>query len=159
VARHRDFDGLGRAFRLARAGVQARIVVDIGQILPLLGGEGFCRRTHAGHPIQLFMRASNTEARMNVFIFAGRVDVRYTAVMRYGVRQITAQRAHARAVAKVLCGNSRGSGDSLFATMHSPPPSQQRRHPFGRAPANSMRLFVSRGFAFSTAETTIVTRD
>jgi transposase len=46
--------------------VQARLVVDKGQILPLLGGEGFCRRTHAGHPIQLFMRASNTEARMNV---------------------------------------------------------------------------------------------
>jgi hypothetical protein len=40
-----------------------------------------------------------------------------------------------------------------------PPPSQQRRHPFGRAPANSMRLVVSRGFAFSMAETTIVTRD
>ena len=39
------------------------------------------------------------------------------------------------------------------------PPSQQRRHPLGRAPANSMRLFVSRGFAFSMAETTIVTRD
>ena len=57
---------------------------------------------------------------MNVFIFAGRVDVRYTAVMRYGVRQITAQSAHARAVAKVLCGNSRGSDDSLFTTMHSP---------------------------------------
>ena len=40
-----------------------------------------------------------------------------------------------------------------------PPPSQQRRHPFRRAPANSMRLFVSRGFAVSMAETTIVTRD
>jgi hypothetical protein len=40
-----------------------------------------------------------------------------------------------------------------------PPPSQQRRHPFRRASRNSMRLFVSRGFAFSMAETTIVTRD
>jgi transposase len=51
--------GFGRG-----SAVQARIVVDKGQILPLLGGEGL--RTHAGHPIQLFMRASNTEARMNV---------------------------------------------------------------------------------------------
>ena len=39
--------------------VQPRIEVDKGQILPLLGREGFCRRTHAGHPIQLFVRASN----------------------------------------------------------------------------------------------------
>jgi hypothetical protein len=29
-----------------------------------------------------------------------------TAVMRYGVLHITAQRAHARAVAKILCGKS-----------------------------------------------------
>jgi hypothetical protein len=46
--------------------VQARIEVDKGQILPLLGREGFCRRTHAGHPIQLFVRASLKEAGMNV---------------------------------------------------------------------------------------------
>ena len=43
--------------------MQARVGVDKRQILPLLGREGFCRRTHAGHPIQLFVRASNTEAR------------------------------------------------------------------------------------------------
>jgi hypothetical protein len=43
--------------------MQTRIEVDKGQVLPLLGGEGFCRRTHAGHPIQLLVRASNTEAR------------------------------------------------------------------------------------------------
>src|SRR6202040_2616801 len=37
------------------------------QILALLGREGFCRATHSGHPIQLFVRASNEEeARMNV---------------------------------------------------------------------------------------------
>src|SRR3984957_18637393 len=39
--------------------MQPRIGVDERQILALLGREGFCRRTHAGHPIQLFVRASN----------------------------------------------------------------------------------------------------
>nr|GAJ38022.1 hypothetical protein BDOA9_0206400 [Bradyrhizobium sp. DOA9] len=37
--------------------------MDKSQILPLRGREGFCRNTHAGHPIQLFVRASNEEAR------------------------------------------------------------------------------------------------
>jgi transposase len=46
--------------------MQARIEVDVRQILPLLGREGFCAWTHAGHPIQLFVGASMTEARMNV---------------------------------------------------------------------------------------------
>jgi transposase len=50
-----------------RSAVQARVEVDIRQILALLGREGFCRATHAGHPIQLFVRASNEEeARMNL---------------------------------------------------------------------------------------------
>jgi transposase len=54
--------GFGR-----RPAVQARVEVDKRQILTLLGREGFCRATHAGHPIQLFVRASNEEeARMNV---------------------------------------------------------------------------------------------
>src|SRR5665213_3788277 len=39
--------------------MQPRIGVDERQILALLGRESFCRRTHAGHPIQLFVRASN----------------------------------------------------------------------------------------------------
>src|SRR5258706_9961238 len=46
--------------------MQAGVQVDIRQVLPLLGREGFCRGTHAGHPIQLFVRASIEEARMNV---------------------------------------------------------------------------------------------
>jgi len=46
--------------------VQPRIEVDEGKVLPLFGREGFCRRTHAGHPIQLFVRASLKEAGMNV---------------------------------------------------------------------------------------------
>jgi hypothetical protein len=53
--------GLGR-----RPAMQTRVQVDIRQVLPLLGGEGFCGRTHAGHPIQLFVHASIEEARMNV---------------------------------------------------------------------------------------------
>jgi transposase len=54
--------GFGR-----RPAVQARVEVDKSQILTLLCGEGFCRATHSGHPIQLFVRASNEkEARMNV---------------------------------------------------------------------------------------------
>jgi transposase len=54
--------GFGR-----RAAVQTRIGVDKRQILALLGRESFCRATHAGHPIQLFVRASSyEEAQMNV---------------------------------------------------------------------------------------------
>src|SRR5260370_9816251 len=54
--------GFGR-----RSTVQSRVEADKRQILALLGGEGFCRATHSGHPIQLFVRASNEEeARMNV---------------------------------------------------------------------------------------------
>src|SRR6476661_10364866 len=49
-----------------RCAVEPRVEVDKGQILPLFGREGFCRRTHAGHPIQLFVRASLKEAGMNV---------------------------------------------------------------------------------------------
>jgi hypothetical protein len=41
--------------------------VDVRQVLPLLGREGRCGATHAGHPIQLFVGASKQEeARMNV---------------------------------------------------------------------------------------------
>src|ERR1700758_3741095 len=41
-----------------RPAVQARVDVDKGQILALLGREGFSGATHAGHPIQLFVRTS-----------------------------------------------------------------------------------------------------
>ena len=41
--------------------------MDKRQILTLLGRKAFCRATHAGHPIQLFIRASSyEEAQMNV---------------------------------------------------------------------------------------------
>jgi hypothetical protein len=54
--------GFGR-----RPAVQARVEVDEGQILALLGREGFCGATQTSHPLQLFVRASNDEeARVNV---------------------------------------------------------------------------------------------
>jgi hypothetical protein len=37
--------------------VQAHVQVDKRQIPALLGREDFCRASHAGHPIQLFVRA------------------------------------------------------------------------------------------------------
>ena len=47
--------------------MQARVEVDKRQILALLGREGFCRATYAGHPIRLIVHASSgEEARMNV---------------------------------------------------------------------------------------------
>ena len=47
--------------------MQSCVQVDIGQVLTLRRGEDFCRRTHIGHPIQFFVRASNgPEARMNI---------------------------------------------------------------------------------------------
>ena len=50
-----------------RPAVQACVQVNKRQILALLGREGFCRATHARHPIQLFVRASiEEEAQMNV---------------------------------------------------------------------------------------------
>src|SRR5690348_331090 len=46
--------------------MQACIQVDIRQVLPLLWREGFCGRTHAGHPIQSFNHASEQGAPMNI---------------------------------------------------------------------------------------------
>jgi len=43
--------------------VQARVEVDKRQILALLGGKGFCRATHSGHPIQLAIVVAVIEAR------------------------------------------------------------------------------------------------
>ena len=60
------------AYRVANArtlgsAVAPRIEFDEGKVLPLFGREGFCRRTHAGHPIQLIVHASiEQEAWMNV---------------------------------------------------------------------------------------------
>src|SRR6516164_9937856 len=53
--------------RSRQAGEWCSQSVDVGQILTLLGCEDFSRATHAGHSIQLFVRAPvEEEARMNV---------------------------------------------------------------------------------------------
>jgi len=57
IALHVDFSRRGR-FSL--------IGIDKCQVLALLLREGFGRETHKGHPIQLFVRASSEEARMNL---------------------------------------------------------------------------------------------
>ena len=49
-----------------RLAVQAGVEVDKGQVLALPGREGLLGATHRGHAIQLFVRASIKEARMNV---------------------------------------------------------------------------------------------
>ena len=46
--------------------VEPSIGVDKCQVLALLLREGFGRETHEGHPIQLFVRSSSEEARMNL---------------------------------------------------------------------------------------------
>jgi hypothetical protein len=47
--------------------MQARVEVDIRQVLALFGCKGFCRRTHAGSPIELLaVPPAIGEARMNV---------------------------------------------------------------------------------------------
>jgi hypothetical protein len=61
--------GFGR-----RPAMQARIEVDIRQVLPLLEREGFCGRTHAGHPIQLFVRASNEREASDECTLSGRTQ-------------------------------------------------------------------------------------
>jgi hypothetical protein len=47
--------------------MEAGVQMDVRQVLTLLEREGFCGRTHSGHPIQLFVRASSEqEAWMNI---------------------------------------------------------------------------------------------
>jgi transposase len=93
--------------------VQARIEVDKGQILPLFGREGFCQRTHAGHPFQLFMRASNTEARMNV-----RYRVELSQIERTELRALLSGGKHASRKlkrAQILLAADAGGSDEEIA--------------------------------------------
>ena len=93
--------------------MQPRIEVDEGQVLPLFGREGFCRRTHAGHPIQLFVRASLKEAGMNV-----RYRVELSQVERAELKVLLsggkhASRKHKRA--QILLAADVGAGDEEIA--------------------------------------------
>ena len=93
--------------------VQPRIEVDEGQVLPLFGREGFCRRTHAGHPIQLFVRASLKEAGMNV-----RYRVELSQVERAELKVLLSGGKHASRKlkrAQILLAADVGAGDEEIA--------------------------------------------
>jgi len=93
--------------------VQPRIEVDEGQVLPLFGREGFCRRTHAGHPIQLFVRASLKEAGMNV-----RYRVELSQVERIELKALLSGGKHAARKlkrAQILLAADAGVGDEEIA--------------------------------------------
>jgi len=74
--------------------VQTRVEVDKRQILILLGREVFCGVTHAGHPIQLFVRASpEEEAWMNL---------RYRVELSQTERELTALLSGGKQAARKL---------------------------------------------------------
>jgi transposase len=87
--------------------------VDEGKVLPLFGREGFCRRTHAGHPIQLFVRASLKEAGMNV-----RYRVELSQVERTELKALLSGGKHASRKlkrAQILLAADAGAGDEEIA--------------------------------------------
>src|SRR5260370_5089481 len=86
-----------------------RVYRWIRQVLHLLGREGFCRRTHAGHPIQLFVRASIEEARMNV-----RYRVELSQTERGELKALLSGGKHAARKlkrAQILLAADAGAGD------------------------------------------------
>jgi hypothetical protein len=89
-----------------RPTVQAGVQVDKRQILALLGRKGFTRATHAGHPIQLGVRASiDKEAGMN---------------LRYRVELSQTERAELTALlneSKLLCSGT--SADQAGNWLHA----------------------------------------
>jgi transposase len=97
-----------------RPAVQARVEVDKGQILALLGREGFCVATQTGHPIQLFVRASNEEeARMNV-----RYRVELSQTERNELTALLSGGKHAARKlkrAQILLAADAGAGDEEIA--------------------------------------------
>lgn len=93
--------------------MQPRIEMDEGKVLPLFGREGFWRRTHAGHPIQLFMRASIKEAGMNV-----RYWVELSQVERTELKALISGGKHASRKlkrAQILATADAGAGDEEIA--------------------------------------------
>jgi transposase len=95
--------------------MQARVEGDKRQILALLGREGFCRATHAGHPIQLFVRASHEEeARMNV-----RYRVELSQTERAELMALVSGGKHAARKlkrAQILLAADAGASDEVIAT-------------------------------------------
>ena len=95
--------------------MQARVEVDIRQILTLLGRESLCSRTHPGHPIQLFVRAPNQEeARMNV-----RYRVELSQTERDDLKALLCGGKHAARKlkrAQILLAADAGVSDDVIAT-------------------------------------------
>src|SRR5580700_5896530 len=102
--------GFGR-----RPAVQPRVEVNKRQILALLRREGFCGATHSGHPIQLFVRASNEEeARMNV-----RYRVELSQAERNELKTLLSGGRHAARKlkrAQILLAADAGASDEAIAT-------------------------------------------
>jgi transposase len=97
--------------------MQARVEVDKRQILPLLRGEGFCSKTHAGHPIQLFVHASHEEAGMNV-----RYRVELNQTERAELTALLSGGKHAARKlkrAQILLAADAGASDDAIATSIS----------------------------------------
>src|ERR1700756_4771622 len=94
--------------------MQAGVQVDIRQVLPLLGREGFCGRTHACHPIQLFIRASNEQGhRMNV-----RYRVELSQTERHELKALLSGGRHAARKlkrAQILLAADAGASDEEIA--------------------------------------------
>jgi transposase len=89
--------------------------VNKRQILALLGRKAFCRATHVCHPIQLFVRASNSEeARMNV-----RYRVELSQTERAELTAIVSGGKHAARKlkrAQILLAAHAGASDDDIAT-------------------------------------------
>src|SRR5258707_7501486 len=83
--------------------------------LPLLGREGFYGRPHAGHPIQLFVRASSEQgARMNV-----RYRVELSQTERHELKALLSGGRHAARKlkrAQILLAADAGVSDEEIAT-------------------------------------------
>ena len=97
-----------------RPAMQARVQVDIRQVLPLLGRESFCGGTHTGHPIQLFVRASSEQgARMNI-----RYRVELSQTERHELKTILSGGKHAARKlkrAQILLAADAGASDDEIA--------------------------------------------
>jgi hypothetical protein len=95
-----------------RPAMQAHVQVDVRQILTLFGREGFCGGTHAGHPIQLFVRASSEqEARMNV---------------RYGSNSAKPSAANSRRFLAAASARCASSSERRFCWLPTPAPRTRR---------------------------------
>ncbi len=94
--------------------MQARVEVNKRQILALLGREGFYGATQTGHPIQLFVRASNEEeARMNV-----RYRVEFSQTERAELTALLSGGKHAARKlkrAQILLAADAGASDEAIA--------------------------------------------